>query len=320
MPGIVGVEGHEARPPVVGLELAELREEALQAGVRRPPVRLALRPEGGALAAELQAAVAMMHADARQQAARIRHRLAAGQDRLGDVVAQRDGWRTGRRVPARWWRAARATDCRCRRWCRGRRGRPRPRLVRVASFHLPPSRASPRGARAFVQRGAGLDRRAGEAAHIGERIDLAAPPVDRGAEIVVAADHVGGLPAVQQLDRSAARLPVGDALGMGAQRLLGVGCHDDAGHGIVAIDAVALDQLAQDHGALVGGINQPLAGGGAVAGDDLVGIVLGGGRQMAGIAAGGAPADLVGFDENDPRASLGGMERGRASGDAAPSA
>jgi hypothetical protein len=36
---------------------------------------------------------------------------------------------------------------------------------------------------------------------------------------------------------------------------------------------------------------------------------------MAGIAAGGAPADLVGFDQNDPRA--GGMGRGRASGDAA---
>jgi hypothetical protein len=27
------------------------------------------------------------------------------------------GWRTGRRAPARWWRWARARDCRCRRWC-----------------------------------------------------------------------------------------------------------------------------------------------------------------------------------------------------------
>ena len=78
-----------------------------------------------------------------------------------------------------------------------------------------------------------------------------------------------------------------------------------------------LDQLGQDHGALLGGVDQPLAGGGAVAGDDLVGIVLGGGREMAGIAAGGAPADLVGFDQHDPRASLGGMQRGRAAGDAA---
>ena len=104
---------------------------------------------------------------------------------------------------------------------------------------------------------------------------------------------------------------------MGAQRRLGVGRHDDARHGKVAIDAVALDQLAQHHGALFGGVDQPLAGGGAVAGHDLVGIVLGGGRQMAGIAAGGAPADLVGFDEHDPRASLGGMESGRASGDTA---
>jgi hypothetical protein len=81
---------------------------------------------------------------------------------------------------------------------------------------------------------------------------------------------------------------------------------------------VALDQLAQHRGALLGGVDQPLAGGGgAVAGDDLVEIVLGGGRDVAGIAAGGAPADLPGFDQNDPRAGLGGMERSRASGDAA---
>ena len=175
----------------------------------------------------------------------------------------------------------------------------------------------PGGARAFVQRRARLDRRAREAAHIGQRIDLAAAPVDRGAEIVVAADHVGGLPTVQKLDRPAARLPVVDPPGVGAQRLLGVGRHDDARQGIAAVDAVALDQLGQDHGALLGGIDQPLAGGGAVAGDDLVGIVLGGGRQMAGIAAGGAPADLVGLDQHDPRTGLGGMERGRAPGDAA---
>jgi len=66
VPGIVGVEGHEARPPEVGLEARPPAEDALQAGARRPPVRFALRPEGGPLAAELQAAVAMMHADARQ--------------------------------------------------------------------------------------------------------------------------------------------------------------------------------------------------------------------------------------------------------------
>jgi hypothetical protein len=47
-----------------------------------------------------------------------------------------------------------------------------------------------------MQRRTRLDRRAGEAAHVGRRIDLAAAPVDRGAEIVVAADHVGGLPPV----------------------------------------------------------------------------------------------------------------------------
>src|SRR5712672_2073822 len=69
VPGIVGVEGHEAAPPEVGLDLAELRPDALHAGEYRPPMRLALRPEGRSLAAELQAAVAMMHADARQQAA-----------------------------------------------------------------------------------------------------------------------------------------------------------------------------------------------------------------------------------------------------------
>jgi hypothetical protein len=49
---------------------------------------------------------------------------------------------------------------------------------------------------------------------------------------------------------------------MGAQRLLGVRCHDDARHGIAAVDAVALDQLAQHRGALLGGVDQPLAGGG----------------------------------------------------------
>jgi hypothetical protein len=69
------------------------------------------------------------------------------------------------------------------------------------------------------------------------------------------------------------------ALGMGAQRLLGMSRHVDARHGIVAVDAVAGDQLTQDEGALLGGVDQPLAGGGAVAGDDLVGIVLGGGRR-----------------------------------------
>jgi hypothetical protein len=44
---------------------------------------------------------------------------------------------------------------------------------------------------------------------------------------------------------------------MGAERLLGVGRHDDARHGILAVDAVAGDQLGQDHGALLGGIDQP---------------------------------------------------------------
>ena len=33
----------------LGLDLADLRPDALQAVARRPPVRLALRPEGGAL-------------------------------------------------------------------------------------------------------------------------------------------------------------------------------------------------------------------------------------------------------------------------------
>jgi hypothetical protein len=81
--------------------------------------------------------------------------------------------------------------------------------------------------------------------------------------------------ATTSQDPDRARLPVVDALFVGAQGLLGVGRHDDARHGIVAVDAVALDQLAQYRGSLLGGVDQPLAGGGAVAGDDLVGIVLG---------------------------------------------
>lgn len=91
---------------------------------------------------------------------------------------------------------------------------------------------------------------------------------------------------------------------------------DDAGHLVFALDAVPRDELGDQRRALLGRVDQLLAAPLAVAGDDVLRVVLGGRRDMAGVA-GSAPADLVRPRQRHARAPFGGVQRRRAAADAA---
>ena len=153
--------------------------------------------------------------------------------------------------------------------------------------------------------GAGRDRGARQSPRVTQRMQVAAAPVQHGAEIAVAAGHLAHLLAAQQLDRHAAA----DALFCSTFdcRRAGfiIGRAQRAVLSRLARNLVAADQVECEIGGAVGERDHATAQVGAEIGFDAVGIVLEPGIDLAAIVARCTPARLVRLQHRHADAQLG---------------
>jgi hypothetical protein len=147
-------------------------------------------------------------------------------------------------------------------------------------------------------------------AHEGEQIDGDAAPVDDGAQVKVTADRRRRLFAIETVHRRALRLPVFFPLPKFCQCTRCVRSRDDPPMYRLHVDIVAPGKLLHEHRRAGPGGIEPRAALGAVDFQFFQRFQLGGVRRnLAGVAAGRAPADLVGLQHHHARAGLGGMQR-----------
>jgi len=158
---------------------------------------------------------------------------------------------------------------------------------------------------------------AGQAARISQRIDRPAPAVAIRSEIEAAARDRSRLLAIQHLDRTAALLEIFRPRLQLRERALRVGGDQVARANNRSGDIVLLGQLEYELGAVFGGLVQPRAIDWAIAPLDLLGRELRRRRDMAAIAAGSAPANLVRLEQRHVRPELCSPERGGGAGYAA---
>src|SRR5829696_8349396 len=149
-----------------------------------------------------------------------------------------------------------------------------------------------RDAALAVDRGAGLERRPGEAARIGERLDRAAAAVEPAGVVLGRAEMALGRRLVEELGRRAALRPLLGAAAYGLDRVGRMRALDPARPHMRHVHLVPGDKVehrvrgaAREGDELLAALGKLL--------HELVRIVFQPGNDLAAVAAGAAPARLI---------------------------
>ena len=168
-----------------------------------------------------------------------------------------------------------------------------------------------------MDRGAGGDRRPGEAARIGERVDDSGAQVEERARVDVHANALGGLGLREKADRRAPRAPLpGALLDLGEPRTPDRAMQRAVAHEL-AVDAMLVDKRVDFGRAAAEQAEEPFAIIRAEPLLDVVGREPHAGVDQADVAPGAAEADLDRLERDDLRPGLSQMKRRRETGIAA---
>ena len=165
-----------------------------------------------------------------------------------------------------------------------------------------------------MNRGAGCDRGAREAARIAQRLQIAAPPIQHGADVSIGSRRLSQSVPVEHRDRHAApdalfrglldggRIPsvIGGAQGSVLPRLAG--------------DLMTADKVEREDRRIIGKCDHAPAEIGAERRFDRIGVQLQSRIELTAVVAGGAPDRLLCFEHDRIGPLLGEMQCGRKSG------
>ena len=266
-------------------------------------------------AAAQQEATGVVEPVVEADAARIGVGLAAGQDRLADIVRERPGRdleRVGRDdgLFQLWPKLAgvavgRQHDALCGDRGSVRRGHD-PLVAPIALGALKLLRN-----RLAVHDNTGADRGLGQRAGVGERLHHAGAAIEPGAGILIGPDVAFGGGLVEHLDRRAALLPLRRAGFQRRHRLGREGALDPARARVGHVHLVLVDQFPHEVGRAADEVDQPRSALGPEHRLELVGIELQPRDHLAAVAARAAEARLLGLQHHRLDAALREMQRGR---------
>jgi hypothetical protein len=168
-----------------------------------------------------------------------------------------------------------------------------------------------------VDGGAGLQRGAGEAAGIAERLDRAAAAVQPATHVPLRPEEPRGLGAVEDPGRRAEAGPLFRPTRDLGEPGFGMGALDPAGAPVRHVHVVPGDQVEDRIGGAAGKAREPLAALAPELGDEVGGIVFQPRDHLTAVAPGPAEADLAGLQHHRPDPALGQVQGGREAAEAA---
>ncbi len=133
--------------------------------------------------------------------------------------------------------------------------------------------------------------------------------IDESADVDIRAGQAFGLRGLDVGDVGSAALPLLCASAGAQSRLLGMNALDPSGAASLGFEAEALDESEHEIRRPAGETPQPFAALATERALDFIGVVFEAGNQLSAVAAGGAPARRLGFEDDGVSAGLGDVER-----------